>query len=425
MMRNFVLLLALFGPLFLLAQEDYNECTNAFELCPNTTFTLNNIGANATVCANCEDDFNFCFSGENSIWMTFTTNSTGGDVNVNFNNINFENNPGQGIELQAVIVKADLPCIPSSYTEVSNCEAAATTNFTLNAPGLAPSTTYYVVVNGVAGTTENAEATFDVSMTGLGVERNPQITISTNDSVVCKDENVVFNASTVDCGNPIAFNWFVNGVEVGTTIDPVFETKDLNDGDVVSAEMICFTQCRDTVSSNTISFTVYDFVVDAGPDLYITQGEEVMLEGETSQSTFYWTPIYNINDANLLKPIVFPNETTTYYLTGYNGHCYISDEMTVFVENTLEIPNTFSPNGDGINDDWEILGIENFPDCFIQVYNRWGQVVFQTTGYPIEKRWKGNSESGKPLASGSYYYVVNLRDANYDEPFKGTVTIIR
>jgi gliding motility-associated-like protein len=424
MIKYFLLFLLLISSLFSIGQEEYNNCADAFELCPNTTFSLNNIDANATVCANCEDDFNFCFAGENSIWMTFTSNDLGGDVDVNINNIVFENNPGQGSGLQAAIIEATLPCISSSYTLISNCEANATTGFVLNAIALPPNTTYYVIVNGSMGTNSNAEATFDVELTGAGIARNPQLSISTNKTTVCKDENVVFQATAIDCDDQLQFNWYANGVLIGVTIDSTFEYKALNDNDVITAEMVCFTQCKDSIVSNSITFTVLDFFVDAGPDIYILQGENIKLQGQTSGSNITWSPPYNINSTSLIEPIVYPNETTTYYLTVSNGICSIVDEVTVFVENLLKVPNTFSPNGDGINDEWEILGIDNFPDCGIQVYNRWGQLVFQTTGYPSDKRWNGTAEGGKKLAPGSYYYVINLRDAQFEEPLKGAVTII-
>lgn len=425
MKKYFLLVILFLHSLFIFGQKEYNNCADAFELCPNTSFSLNNIGANSTVCANCEDDFNFCFTGENTIWMTFTTNDLGGNVNVDFNNIIFENKPGQGNALQAAVIEATLPCISSSYTLISNCVANATNMFSLTSVGLLPNTTYYVIVNGAMGASKNAEATFDVSINGAGVARNPIISISTNRTTVCEGENIVFEAATIDCDDQLLFNWFANGVLIGVTVDPTFEYKELQDNDVISAEMVCFIQCKDTIASNSISLTVLDFLVDAGPDFYIQQGESIQLQGQTSEVNINWSPSYNMNDPSFIKPIVSPNETTVYYLTVDNGICPITDEMTVFVEDELKVPNTFSPNGDGINDKWEILGISNFPDCNIQVFSRWGQIVFQTTGYPLEKRWNGTTQSGKELAAGSYYYVINLRDEKYEKPLKGTVTIIR
>ena len=424
-MKKYLLFVILFfQSLFIFGQENYNNCADAFELCPNASFSLNNISADATFCTNCEDDFNFCFSGQNTAWMSFTTNDLGGDVNVNFNNIVFETNPGQGNGLQAAIIEAPLPCISSSYMLISNCEANGTVGFSLNASALPPNTTYYVIVNGTMGTSQNAEATFDVNLIGAGIARNPQLSIITQQTTVCKGENVVFQALAIDCDDQVQFNWYANGVLIAVTIDSTFEYKELNDNDVITAEMVCFTQCKDSIISNAISFTVLDFLVDAGPNFYIKQGDNIKLQGQTSGSSFTWSPNYNINSTAVIAPIVYPKETAIYYLTATNGTCTIIDEVTIFVENLLKVPNTFSPNGDGINDEWEILGIDNFPDCGIQVYNRWGQLVFQTTGYPSDKRWNGTSDGGNNLASGSYYYVINLRDTQFEEPLKGTVTII-
>lgn len=407
------------------SQEAYNNCANALELCPSKTFTLNNIQANATLCSNCEDDFTFCFTGENSIWLTFTTNDVGGPVNVNFSNLIFENQPGQGNGLQAAVLEATLPCIPSSYTLVSNCESNGTSNFSLTTGNLPPSTTYYIVVNGTMGTTDNAEATFDIALNGSGIERHPQFSIGTNKTNICRGNPVTFIANIQLCDDQSTIDWYVNGNIVGTTTDTQFIYTDLSNNDVVTAKVSCFDQCRDTITSNSIPFTVIDFMVDAGPDHTIHKGESVQLEGSSTETNVIWAPSDNMSNPTTIAPVVIPQETTTYFLTADNGTCSITDETTVFVNEDLEIPNTFSPNGDGINDSWEILGIEDFPNCDIQVFSRWGQLIFQTTGYSKEKRWDGSSKSGRELSSGAYYYVINLRDVQYDKPIKGTVSIIK
>jgi|SRR5690554_2318747 len=418
----FLMLISAFG---VIAQEDYNNCANALELCPNTSFSLNNINANATVCNNCEDDFSFCFAGENTIWMTFTTNDIGGTVTIDFSNIVFENIAGQGNALQAAIIEATLPCISSSYSLISNCEDNGTGNFSLDATALPPNTTYYVVVNGAMGTTDNAEATFDVLLSGVGVDRSPLFSIGTNSSTVCRGNTVVFFAYTKFCDDKSVFDWYLNGDLLASTLDSMFIFSELSNNDVVSAKVSCFTQCRDTLTSNSIGFTVLDFLVDAGPDLTIKRGESIQLEGQTTGVNISWSPSYNMSDASVIDPVVNPNETTTYFLTVDNGICSIIDEVTVFVEDGLEIPNTFSPNGDGINDTWDILGIEEYPDCNIQIFTRWGQLVYQTTGYSKEKRWDGNSKSGKEMAAGAYFYVINLRDDAYEDPIKGTLSLVR
>ena len=84
------------------------------------------------------------------------------------------------------------------------------------------------------------------------------------------------------------------------------------------------------------------------------------------------------------------------------------------------IPNAFSPNNDAINDSWQIRYLNTYADCTIDVFDRYGQAVFHSTGY--NKPWDG-MHNGKPLPVGVYYYIVNTK--KHEQPFLGSVTIIR
>ena len=73
----------------------------------------------------------------------------------------------------------------------------------------------------------------------------------------------------------------------------------------------------------------------------------------------------------------------------------------IFEEN-LEIPNTFTPNGDGKNDAFEIVGINSFPENNLMIFNRWGNKVYEKDAY--DNSWKGtNGKSGKQLPDGAYF----------------------
>ena len=88
------------------------------------------------------------------------------------------------------------------------------------------------------------------------------------------------------------------------------------------------------------------------------------------------------------------------------------------------MPNSFTPNGDGINDFWGIDGIGAFPGTKVEVFNRWGQLVHRSLGYT--QPWDGNGRSGKPLTPGTYYYVIELNDESLPiPPETGHVAIIR
>ena len=97
---------------------------------------------------------------------------------------------------------------------------------------------------------------------------------------------------------------------------------------------------------------------------------------------------------------------------------YVQGVLTI-TPNVI-IPNTFTPNGDGVNDTWDIGKINDYPNCVVQVFSRYGQMVFQSTGYGVP--WDGTYK-GSPLPVGTYYYIINL---NADVPLlSGFVAVIR
>ena len=105
------------------------------------------------------------------------------------------------------------------------------------------------------------------------------------------------------------------------------------------------------------------------------------------------------------------------------NNCYSYDTIQVesVMSTCLVIPTGFSPNGDGQNDVWNIELIELYPDVVIEVYNRWGSMVFRSErGY--SNPWNGKS-NGKALPVDSYHFVIDL--GNGTDPVLGSVTIVR
>lgn len=99
-----------------------------------------------------------------------------------------------------------------------------------------------------------------------------------------------------------------------------------------------------------------------------------------------------------------------------------------FVQGTLKvlptqasfiIPNTFTPNGDGINDTWDIKNLSYYVDCSVNIFTRWGQKIYSSVGYAIP--WDGTYK-GALLPTGTYYYVIDLK--NGMTPLSGFVAII-
>src|SRR5690606_1218478 len=95
-------------------------------------------------------------------------------------------------------------------------------------------------------------------------------------------------------------------------------------------------------------------------------------------------------------------------------------EATALVEVVaLEVPNVFTPNGDGINDRFEIRGLTAYPENRLIIFHRWGTEVMHTTSYR-------NDWDGANLSEGTYYYVLELRTPNgRRQTFKGFITLVR
>ena len=77
---------------------------------------------------------------------------------------------------------------------------------------------------------------------------------------------------------------------------------------------------------------------------------------------------------------------------------------------------------DGVNDTWSIDQIDQFPNCNVEIYNRWGTLLFRSVGY--NEQWTGLFNE-KPLPIGTYYFVIKLNDPLFPDPVTGPVTIIR
>jgi gliding motility-associated-like protein len=90
--------------------------------------------------------------------------------------------------------------------------------------------------------------------------------------------------------------------------------------------------------------------------------------------------------------------------------------------NLLYIPPAFTPNGDGINDDWNIKNIDNYPEAVVKVSKIHGETVFKSRGYKIP--WNGQFK-GSLLPPGEYQYSIKLNNENDELFFEGSVFMFR
>lgn len=149
-------------------------------------------------------------------------------------------------------------------------------------------------------------------------------------------------------------------------------------------------------------------------------GEPDLCEGER-------TELLAVGDASLWSWSVFGSrqsilvyEPGNYILTGLLNGCSRSDTVNIDECRDLLVYNSFTPDGDGINDFLEFEKLEFYPNAKLEIYNRWGDRVFESVGYsqPWDGTWNGN-----PLPVGSYYYIIDLQDGS--EKQSGFINLIR
>ncbi len=166
-------------------------------------------------------------------------------------------------------------------------------------------------------------------------------------------------------------------------------------------------------------------IANAGNDVAIIIGGTARLKAfQTINNIDYlWYPNTGLSNPNFSATNANPVNSQSYYLKVTSiDNCVAYDTVFVEVKNTeLIVPNAFSPNGDGINDKWEINLLNSLFTAKVQVFNRNGQQVFSSTGY--DKPWDGTF-NGNPVPSGTYYYVIDL-DTKSNRRQAGWVAVVR
>jgi gliding motility-associated-like protein len=141
---------------------------------------------------------------------------------------------------------------------------------------------------------------------------------------------------------------------------------------------------------------------------------------------YQWSPGQYLSNSNVSNPVLNVPVAGVYNyvvtITDAQG-CSGTEDITVTVlpSDRLVIPDLITPNGDGMNDVWELDFLQNLTDYRVKIYSRGGILVWNTELY--QNDWNGTHfQNGKILPDGTYYYLIQLSDGT---EFKGPVTIKR
>jgi len=320
-------------------------------------------------------------------WQVNGVNAGSNSSSATFSGVNL--NPG---DVVSCILTSNYPCVTSP--------AAASNNITLTAP------------------TEVCS-----------------VQIAADNTEICYGTNVTFTAAPTNGGILPTYQWTINNQASGSGSS--FTTNALNDGDKVSCIMtsnaaIC--QVSTTANSNIVPVIVHPVL---SPAITISSGSLVYLANSTITFTALATdggtvPAYQWQVNGLNTGTNSPTYVTDNLVDGDEISCTLtsnatcvtnasaaSNKLVIKIITKVIAPNTFTPNGDGINDTWDLQGITAFPQCIVSIFTRYGQPVFHSVGYG--QAWDGKFK-GRQLSPGTYYYVIKLDDS---QTISGSVTILR
>lgn len=215
-----------------------------------------------------------------------------------------------------------------------------------------------------------------------------------------------------------SFSYFGMGVSTGGLLDPRIAGAG---NDTLFFKFNASNLCMDS-GYQTIN-VIPSPIVNAGPDLYVLQNENTLIDATASGIDLHykWYPPTFLNYDTILKPICSPANDIFYTLTVTGkGGCINSSQVAVKILPNPNIPNAFSPNGDGLNDYWGIQYLSLYPKCDVRIFDRFGQLIFHSIGY--SKPWDGTYQ-GKQLPIGVYCYIIDTK--RQKNLFTGIVTLIR
>ncbi|GEM_PF-825800 len=133
--------------------------------------------------------------------------------------------------------------------------------------------------------------------------------------------------------------------------------------------------------------------------------------------------IYSVDGSVWSPNNVFNNLIEGWYTTYVRDSNACVDTVKVYVDNYIIIPEFFTPNGDGYNDTWEILGMFHYPNADIMIFDRFGKMMAHYKG--SDQGWNG-TYAFQNAPSDTYWYVIKLNtDSGSNTPYKGSVTLKR
>ena len=156
--------------------------------------------------------------------------------------------------------------------------------------------------------------------------------------------------------------------------------------------------------------------------IFLGESKTLKVESDNAQTTFKWSPNQWMDNPLIKTPTVTPQSDIVYKLLATTPNmCEVKDSVVMVVLRKILIPTAFSPNNDSMNDTWEIVGIKQFSEAEIYVYNRWGELVFFSKGN--DTPWDGKHKDS-PVPAGEYVFEIRNASIFKDYRYVGVVAVL-
>ena len=232
----------------------------------------------------------------------------------------------------------------------------------------------------------------------IDIAERPGLTYSWNDGVLTGDR-IIFPDNVLEFGQNLSETYILT----------------------ITDENNCSQDVMVDVSTSSIdAMPASSPGVEYGNFPVVLNGESIEIYSNNNNCQNYtWT--WNLGTINEKSIVISPENTSWYYINVEDSDgCLGYDSIYVIVG--VKPYEAITPNNDGFNDTWIPLDIESYEKSLVQVFNRWGGLVFESIGGTSYQPWDGTNE-GAELPIGTYYYIIDLNTG--DEPQTGPITIIR
>jgi len=245
------------------------------------------------------------------------------------------------------------------------------------------------------------------------INPNPSAAFSYITDTLCENIPVQFNASL---SNVSSWLWnFGNGIS--NAAPPLYNTYNAGGSYNASLAITDVNGCGSLPAINPININ-FAPQINAGPDKFTSVGVPTTIDASISNPgnyDFLWTPSTYLNSTTILNPVSTPDRKITYTImaTDKISFCKAYDSVVVIPITELYAPTAFTPNNDGRNDMFRILNADAVTAFNLRVFNRYGQVMFETSDK--SKGWDGTIK-GKLSSPGGYVYFLKYSVVNFPDP---------